>query len=113
LARDSGLIAQGGAVFGARTVFLERCVVDGGARNGVEGRMDGEVLLLDSFVRADVAALSNVSAGVLVGAILSAGGEAAQNLGRGLVICPLHVIHAGPSGALPDARRAPACLIGR
>lgn len=113
VARESRLVAGNGVLFGARTTFLERCVVDGGERNALEARIDGELVLVDTLVRSRADALANVPAGVLEGPILVAGGQAARNLGAALWVCPEHALHVGDAGALFEARRCRRCPLGR
>ena len=80
VARESRLVSGSGVLFGARITFLERCVVDGGERNAIESRLDGELVLVDTLVRSRADALSNVASGVLEGPILVAGGQAVRTL---------------------------------
>jgi hypothetical protein len=113
LARDGRIASPNGAISGAQLVYLERCVIDGGEREAVAVPLDGDLLVLDSYLRARTGNVLAASRGVLEGAILSSDEPGTSSPGPELVICPIHVAQSGPLGDSTPSERAPSCPLGR
>ncbi len=88
-------------------------MVDGGEREAVSGHPDGELLVLDSYLRTKPGTVLGNSRGVLEGAILSSEEPANRSPKSDLIVCPVHVALSGPAGDAAVSERAEGCPLGR
>jgi hypothetical protein len=113
LARDTAFDCNGSALQGTRSALFERCVIDSGRRNGIDGTRGGALVLVDCLIESDASCLSNIERGVLDGVVLLSPGRAVAAFRQDVALCSEHLIVPGGEGELDHGQRLDECPLER
>jgi hypothetical protein len=112
LARDSLLAAGPVSMLGEARGFLERCVLEAGQRNAIEGGRTGRITLVDCLVASEQVGLSNMAGALLEGVLLRCERGPLQNATGPVFLCPEHVL--GLDKGIPaGSEQLPSCPLVR
>lgn len=113
LARDTSFDSAGSAMQGTRSGLFERCAIDAGRRNGIDGTRGGALVLVDTLIESDASCLSNIERGVLDGALLLSPTRAVAAFRPEVAVCTEHLMVRGADGELARGEQLDECPLGR